>query len=101
MREQRAAGPEPRTAMAACVRVLCVGAPPFAVFEGWVRACIRTALTFFVFFWFLLFFSCSGKPDPNALVLFFESSLTNSDPGVGLDAYTESFATFLFDVLYT
>src|SRR5213593_4135705 len=101
MRELHAAGPEPRTAMAACVRVLCVGAPPFAVFEGWVRACIRTALTLSVLFSFLPLLSCSGKPDPNALVMIIESSPTNLDPRVGLDAYSERIDNLLFDDLLT
>src|SRR6266705_3157919 len=76
MRELHAAGAQPRTAMAACVRVLCVGAPPFAVFEGWARACMRTALPLSVLFSFLPLLSC-GKPDPNALVMIIESSPTN------------------------
>src|SRR2546422_2814449 len=101
MRELHAAGPEPRTAMAACVRVLCVGAPPFAVFEGWVRACIRTALTLSVLFSFLPLLSCSGKPDPNALVMIIESSPTNLDPRVGLDAYSERIDDLIFDDLLT
>src|SRR2546428_11207833 len=101
MRELHAAGPEPRTAMAACVRVLCVGAPPFAVFEGWVRACIRTALTLSVLFSFLPLLSCSGKPDPNALVMIIESSPTNLDPRVGLDGYSERIDSLLFDDLLT
>ncbi len=87
--------------MAACVRVLCVGAPPFAVFEGWVRACIRTALTLSVLFSFLPLLSCSGKPDPNALVMIIESSPTNLDPRVGLDAYSERIDNLLFDDLLT
>src|SRR6266566_927136 len=101
MRELHAAGPEPRTAMAACVRVLCVGAPPFAVFEGWVRACIRTALTLSVLFSFLPLLSCSGKPDPNALVMIIESSPTNLDPRGGLDANSERIDSLLFDDLLT
>src|SRR6059058_1121410 len=101
MRELHAAGPEPRTAMAACVRVLCVGAPPFAVFEGWVRACIRTSLTLSVLFSFLPLLSCSGKPDPDTLVMIIESSPTNLDPRVGLDAYSERIDSLLFDDLLT
>src|SRR3989442_8357924 len=101
MREQRAAGPEPRTAMAACVRVLCVGAPPFAVFEGWVRACVGTALILSGLFSLLPLFACGGKPDPNALVMIIESSPTNLDPRVGLDAYSERIDNLLFDDLLT
>ncbi len=92
MRELSAAGAQPRGRM---------GAPPFAVFEGWVRACIRTALTLSVLFSFLPLLSCSGKPDPNALVMIIESSPTNLDPRVGLDAYSERIDSLLFDDLLT
>src|SRR3989454_12142067 len=92
MRELSAADAQPRGRM---------GAPPFAVFEGWVRACIRTALTLSVLFSFLPLLSCSGKPDPNALVMIIESSPTNLDPRVGLDAYSERIDSLLFDDLLT
>src|SRR5207245_11257257 len=38
MRELRAAGAQPRTAMPTCLGTL--GVPPFAVFDGWVRGCV-------------------------------------------------------------
>ncbi len=45
--------------------------------------------------------SCSGKPDPNTLVMIIESNPTNLDPRVGLDAYSERIDELLFDDLCT
>src|SRR6202162_1844533 len=44
--------------------------------------------------------SCS-KPDPNTLVMIIESSPTNLDPRVGLDAQSERIADLIFDDLLT
>lgn len=46
-------------------------------------------------------FSCSSKPDPNTLVMIIESSPTNLDPRVGLDAQSERIDELLFDDLCT
>jgi len=43
--------------------------------------------------------SCSRKPDPNTLVMIIESSPTNLDPRVGLDAQSERIDGLLFDNL--
>src|SRR2546425_4160157 len=99
MRELRAAGAQPRTAMPTCLGTL--GAPPFAVFEGWVRACVGTALILSGLFSLLPLLSCGGKPDPETLVMIIESSPTNLDPRVGLDAYSERIDNLLFDDLLT
>ncbi len=45
--------------------------------------------------------SCSGKPDPNTLVMVIENSPTNLDPRVGLDAQSERIDELLFDDLCT
>jgi peptide/nickel transport system substrate-binding protein len=45
--------------------------------------------------------ACSAKPDPNTLVMIIESSPTNLDPRVGLDAYSERIDTLIFDDLLT
>ena len=45
--------------------------------------------------------SCSAKPNPNTLVMILESSPTNLDPRVGLDAYSERIDTLIFDDLLT
>jgi peptide/nickel transport system substrate-binding protein len=45
--------------------------------------------------------SCSHKPDPNTLVMIIESSPTNLDPRVGLDAQSERIDELLFDDLLT
>ena len=44
---------------------------------------------------------CSAKPDPNTLVMIIESSPTNLDPRVGLDAQSERIDELLFDDLCT
>ena len=43
--------------------------------------------------------SCSGKPDANTLVMIIETSPTNLDPRVGIDAYSERIDNLLFDDL--
>jgi len=45
--------------------------------------------------------SCSSKPDPNTLVMIIESSPTNLDPRVGLDAQSERIDDLIFDDLLT
>lgn len=45
--------------------------------------------------------SCSAKPDPATLVMIIESSPTDLDPRVGLDAYSERIDDLLFDDLLT
>jgi peptide/nickel transport system substrate-binding protein len=49
----------------------------------------------------LFFVACSAKPDPNTLVMIIESSPTNLDPRVGLDAQSERIDDLLFDDLFT
>lgn len=44
-------------------------------------------------------FSCSSRPDPNTLVMIIESSPTNLDPRVGLDAQSERLDSLIFDDL--
>ena len=41
--------------------------------------------------------SCSNKPDPNTLVMIIESSPTNLDPRVGIDAQSERIDNLIFD----
>jgi peptide/nickel transport system substrate-binding protein len=43
--------------------------------------------------------SCSAKPDPNTLVMIIESSPTNLDPRVGIDAFSERIDNLIFDDL--
>jgi len=49
----------------------------------------------------ICFISCSAKPDPSTLVMVIESSPTNLDPRVGLDAYSERIDELIFDDLCT
>jgi len=51
--------------------------------------------------WLLPLFSCSQAPDPNTLVMIIESSPTNLDPRVGIDAQSERIGELLFDALLT
>jgi len=46
-----------------------------------------------------LFLSCSAKPDPSTLVMLIESSPTNLDPRVGIDAPSERIDSLIFDDL--
>ncbi len=46
-----------------------------------------------------LLLSCSAKPDPNTLVMIIESSPTNLDPRVGIDAQSERIDGLIFDDL--
>lgn len=45
--------------------------------------------------------SCSQPPDPNTLVMIIESSPTNLDPRVGIDAQSERIDELLFEALLT
>jgi ABC-type transport system substrate-binding protein len=47
----------------------------------------------------LFFASCARKPDPNTVVVVIESSPTNLDPRVGIDAQSERIDELLFDSL--
>jgi len=53
--------------------------------------------------WLLLVsaFSCSSQPAPDTLVMIIESSPTNLDPRVGIDAFSERIDILLFDDLLT
>ena len=44
-------------------------------------------------------FSCGNKPDANTLVMLIESSPTNLDPRVGIDAQSERIDSLIFDDL--
>src|SRR5580693_2926442 len=45
------------------------------------------------------FISCSAKSDPNTLVMLIESSPTNLDPRIGVDAQSERIDSLIFDDL--
>jgi peptide/nickel transport system substrate-binding protein len=46
-----------------------------------------------------LLLSCGSKPNPDSLVMIIESSPTNLDPRVGIDAYSERIDELIFDDL--
>ena len=64
------------------------------------RAAVR-CLAVTVIFGSLLFplLSCSSTPDPNTLAMIIESSPTNLDPRVGIDAWSERIDNLIFDDL--
>jgi len=47
----------------------------------------------------LLLLSCSARPDPKTLVMLIETSPTNLDPRVGIDAWSERIDSLIFDDL--
>jgi len=60
-----------------------------------------TILLLFVGAGVLPLLSCSQAPDPNTLVMIIESSPTDLDPRVGLDAQSERIDELIFDALLT
>jgi peptide/nickel transport system substrate-binding protein len=68
-------------------------APPSALgMTGLLKVCVTLALA-------LTLLSCSNRPDPHTLVMIIESSPTNLDPRVGIDAQSERIDNLLFDDL--
>ena len=67
---------------------------------AWPRI-VRASLALAVVSLGLFSVSCSSKPDPDTLVMIIESSPTNLDPRVGLDAQSERIDDLLFDDLLT
>jgi peptide/nickel transport system substrate-binding protein len=66
----------------------------------WTNARARASVTAWVLLVLtLVFASCARKPDSNTLVMIIESSPTNLDPRVGLDAQSERIDGLLFDNL--
>ena len=62
------------------------------------RAGLRLSVVLLLAFCFPLV-SCSTRPDPNTLVMIIESSPTNLDPRVGIDAASERIDNLIFDDL--
>jgi peptide/nickel transport system substrate-binding protein len=60
-----------------------------------------TILLLFTIACLLPLLSCSQPPDPNTLVMIIESSPTNLDPRVGIDAQSERIGELVFDALLT
>ena len=70
--------------------------------QGRSFAALRmTIFLLFISSWVLPLLSCSQAPDPNTLVMIIESSPTNLDPRVGIDAQSERIGELLFDALLT
>src|SRR5579863_3325682 len=70
--------------------------PETAVATSFTKISVSAALTLLAL---ISLISCSGKPDPNTLVMIIESSPTNLDPRVGLDAFSERIDNLIFDDL--
>src|SRR5689334_17415551 len=62
---------------------------------------LRIGLTFATIFLMLAANSCSKPADPDMFVMIIESSPTNLDPRVGLDAQSERIDELIFDALLT
>ncbi len=60
--------------------------------RSWFALCLCAGAVF-------LLAACSRKPDPNTLVMIIESSPTNLDPRIGVDAQSERIDELLFDSL--
>src|SRR5579864_3628103 len=62
------------------------------------RALVQVGLIALLSFFLL---SCSSKPDASTVVMIIESSPTNLDPRVGIDAQSERIDELIFDALLT
>jgi peptide/nickel transport system substrate-binding protein len=63
-------------------------------------ACRRRGAPVAIYILAVIFLSsCSSQPDPNTLVVIIESSPTNLDPRVGIDAQSERIDNLIFDDL--
>ncbi len=75
---------------------------PFGVLRVRMTITFRMTILFlFIGGWMLPLVSCSQEPDPNTLVMIIESSPTDLDPRVGLDAQSERIDELIFDALLT
>lgn len=63
------------------------------------RQLLQTAFVLCSALAFLPLLSCSARPDANTLVMIIESSPTNLDPRVGIDAQSERIDNLIFDDL--
>ena len=81
-----------KIASSACQRIFARVRTPFLARKYKLILFPALALCF-------LLVSCSKKPDPNTLVMIIESSPTNLDPRVGLDAWSQNIGALLFDNL--
>jgi peptide/nickel transport system substrate-binding protein len=73
--------------------LLRVSAPPSSLgMTRLLKVCVTMALASFML-------SCSNQADPHTLVMIIESSPTNLDPRVGIDAQSERIDNLLFDDL--
>src|SRR5215831_3597255 len=60
---------------------------------------LRHPVSAMLLLWLFPLLSCSPKPDPGAVVMIIESSPTNLDPQVGIDAQSERIDSLIFDDL--
>lgn len=73
---------------------------PFGLLRVRTTSFFRVTVLFLsIGLWVLPLLSCSQAPDPNTLVMIIESSPTNLDPRVGIDAQSERIDALIFDDL--
>ena len=94
MREERARVKQQVPRLVSARERACTFARDDSVIDACFRRSSRVAF-------FACTISCSSKPDPNTLVMIIESSPTNLDPRVGLDAQSERIDDLIFDDLLT
>src|ERR1044071_7728609 len=79
-------------------QVSAVGCKPSAAIE---KTRPRILSSIFAVIFCLALPSCSPRPEPSTLVVIIESSPTNLDPRIGLDAASERIGGLLFDNLFS
>src|SRR3954447_23260770 len=83
------------------LRRLGLAVRPFSARFPMCRAACRAATLVGVLLALFALLSCARRPDANSLVMIIESSPTNLDPRVGIDAQSERIDDLLFDDLLT
>src|SRR3954469_6391477 len=83
------------------LRRLGLAVRPFSARFPMCRVAFRAAPLVGVLLALFALLSCARRPDANSLVMIIESSPTNLDPRVGIDAQSERIDDLLFDDLLT
>jgi peptide/nickel transport system substrate-binding protein len=101
MRDGRGCFPRRITSPAGLFLRPCGGHQPPKTSRARPRSRARAAWLLLVVGLCFFLSTCSQKPDPDTLVMIIESSPTNLDPRLGIDAQSERIDELLFDDLLT